>query len=149
MNGRLNKDIVGGLILVAVGVWIAWHAASSYPLGSLRRMGPGMFPAGMGAITAILGAIVAVQALFREVERADVRIWAPLFVLAGIAGFAIVIPLFGLIPAIFVVVIVSSFADLNVRPVTLAIMCVVLSIMVPLIFRVALGLQLDMVRWPF
>ncbi|OWU86676.1 hypothetical protein ATO6_07850 [Oceanicola sp. 22II-s10i] len=149
MMGRVNKDTVGGLVLLAVGAWFAIYAAMHYPLGSLRRMGPGMFPMGMGIAVAGLGLLVALQSLLREVEKADIRFWSPLFVLSGIAGFAILMPLFGLIPALLAVTIISSLAELKLRPVSLALLCLGLSLLAPFVFRICLGLQMAMFNWPF
>ncbi|MDF1855922.1 tripartite tricarboxylate transporter TctB family protein [Pseudooceanicola sp.] len=143
------KDFIGGFILFAIGLTAAGYAATEYSLGSLRRMGPGMFPVGIAGILAGLGLVVMVQSLFRPPERADIRIWSPLFVLSSIAIFALTIPHFGLIPAIIGITVVSSMAELKVRPANLALLCLALSLLTPFVFRVCLGLQIAMFDWPF
>ncbi len=149
MLSRDYKDIVGGALLFVTGATFAWYAAGHYELGTLRRMGPGMFPMGLGVILAVFGVLLAVPAFFRPGVRPEIRVWSPVFVLAGTAAFALVIRPFGLIPAICAVVIISSFAELKVRPVSLAILCAVLCAIAYGVFRVGLGLALPMFRWPF
>ncbi len=149
MLSRDYRDIVGGGLLIVGGLIFTWYAATHYDLGSLRRMGPGMFPTGLGVTLALFGALIAVPAFFRQGTMPVVRIWTPLFVLAGVAAFAMTIRPFGLIPAILSVVIISSFAELKVRPVSLAILCIVLCLIAWLTFRVGLGLPIAMWRWPY
>lgn len=149
MLSRDYRDIFGGLLLVIGGLAFSAYAGLSYDLGSLRRMGPGMFPAALGLLLAAFGLIVMVPAYFRPGEKPVLRIWTPIFVLSGVAAFALTIRPFGLIPAILAVVGVSSFAELKVRPVSLAILCVVLCLIAWLTFRVGLGLPVAMWRWPF
>lgn len=149
MLSRDYRDIVGGLMLMLFGAWVAWYASDHYELGRLRRMGPGMFPVILGFVLAGFGLAIAVPACFRSGTRPDIRVWTPIFVTAGVAGFALTIKPFGLIPAIIAVTVISSMAELRVRPVSLALLCASLSLISFLIFRVALGLPMPMFRWPF
>lgn len=149
MLSRDYKDIAGGLLLVIVGLFFSWYASAYYDLGTPRRMGPGMFPVALGLVLAAFGAIMVVPAFFRRGEMPVVRIWTPIFVLIGVAGFAMLIRPFGLMPAVMAVVIISSFAELKVRPVSLAILTISLCVIAWLVFRVGLGLPVAMFRWPF
>lgn len=142
-------DMAGGALMIAIGATVSLIAISEYSLGTLKRMGPGMFPAGLGAILTLLGLILVIQSIGKTGERPDIRFWSPLFVLGGIAAFALIIVPFGLIPAILAVTIISSFAELKVRPVSLAILCLALCILAPGVFRFGLGLQLPLIQWPF
>ena len=142
-------DLVGGALLVAIGAAVSTVAIQHYPLGTLQRMGPGMFPAILGVVLAGLGVLLALQALRRPGKKPDIRIFSPLFVLAGVAGFALLIPSAGLIPAILGVVVVSSLAELRIRPVSLALLCLALCLIAPLVFVVGLGLPIPLIRWPF
>lgn len=149
MFSRDWRDVVGGALLAVLGLAFSWYAAEHYNLSTLRRMGPGMFPAGLGLVLAFFGVLMMVPALFREGTMPVIRFWSPLFVLSGVAAFALTIRPFGLIPAILSVVVVSSFADLKVRPVSLALLCAALCLVAWLTFRVGLGLPIPMLRWPF
>lgn len=149
MYPRDYRDMVGGAALLILGALFAWYATENYALGTLRRSGPGLFPAALGVLLAGFGAVILVSAFFRTGTRPEVRFWAPLFVLSGVAAFAAMIVPFGLIPAIVAVVAITSLAELKIRPVSLLAMCVVLSVMAWLVFRVGLGLPVAMFRWPF
>lgn len=149
MLSRDYRDIVGGAFLVLFGLAFSWYAAEHYELGTLRRMGPGMFPTALGFVLALFGAILAVSAFFRQGTMPEIRIWTPLFVLAGTAAFAMTIRPFGLMPAILAVVVISSLAELKVRPVSLIVLCASLCLIAWLTFRVGLGLPIPMFRWPF
>lgn len=142
-------DIVGGALLVLFGVAVTYTSVTYYPMGTASRMGPGMFPAGLGVVLVVLGLLLALQALRRPGEKPDIRVFSPLFVLGGIAAFALLIVPFGLIPAIVAVIVISSLADLKIRPVSLALSCIGLSLFAPFVFVICLGLQIPMVRWPF
>lgn len=149
MPSRDYRDLTGGLLLLVGGLAFAWYAAGHYELGTLRRMGPGMFPMALGFILAAFGLVLMVPALLRPGAMPETRLWSPLFVLAGVAGFAILIRPFGLIPAILAVTIISSLAELRIYPKSLVLLCLALCGIAYLVFRVGLGLPLPMFRWPF
>ena len=146
---RDYRDILGGLLLFSAGAAFAAYAVSHYELGSLRRMGPGGFPAALGVVLAVLGLLLAVPAFFRTGHRPDLRFWSPLFVIGGVAAFAIVVRPFGLLPAVVAVVAISSLAELKVRPLQLTLLCAGLCVLNWLVFRVGLGASAPMVNWPF
>ena len=142
-------DMVGGALLVLVGIAVSLISIANYPLGTLTRMGPGMFPAGLGGVLAFFGLILFVQAFRRRGERPDLRTWSPLFVLGGVAAFAVLVKPFGLIPAILGITIVSSLAELRIRPASLAMLCLALCLIAPGVFKYGLGLRLPLFAWPF
>lgn len=141
-------DFVGGSLLVLTGGAVSTVSATQYPLGTFQRMGPGMFPTILGVILVGLGVLLALQALRQEGETPDIRVFSPLFVLGGVVLFALTIMPFGLIPAIVAIVVVSSLAELSVKPLSLALLCAALSTMAALVFVVGLGLPIPLVRWP-
>ena len=149
MYSRDYRDIVGGALLTLGGLAFALYAINRYDLGVLRRMGPGMFPAGLGFVLAFLGVLLLIGALRRRGSRPEIRIWTPFFVLAGVAGFALMIRPFGLIPAIVVLTFVSSMAELKFRPTSILVLTVALCLIAWLTFKVGLGLPMQMFRWPF
>ncbi|MDO5658816.1 MAG: tripartite tricarboxylate transporter TctB family protein [Paracoccus sp. (in: a-proteobacteria)] len=149
MMSRDYTDIVGGALLVVTGLGFSAHAYFNYDLGTINRMGPGMFPMFLGLILAGFGLLQAIPAFFRQGTMPEIRIWSPLFVLSSVAAFAAMIRPFGLLPSIVVLVLISSMAELKFRPVSLIILTVTLCVMSWLIFRVGLGVPLAMARWPF
>jgi hypothetical protein len=149
MLSRDYRDIVGGGLLIVGGLLFSWYAATNYDMGTLRRMGPGMFPAALGITLALFGMAIAIPAFFKPGPKVTIRIWTPLFIMLGVGAFALMIRPFGLLPAIVAVTVLSSFAELRVRPVSLFLLCAVLCVMSWLIFSVGLGLPMAMYRWPF
>lgn len=148
----LNKDfqdVLAGALVGAIGLFVAIYAYLSYSIGSLNRLGPGGFPFGLGVIMAVLGVIIIVPALTRQGKPLQYELRTPFIILASLGVFALTVRSFGLVPAIFGLVIVSSLADRPIRPVSITLSCVVLSLMGYLIFRVGLGLPLNMFNWPF
>lgn len=151
MHSRDYRDVIAGTVLVSFGIWFAWYALSHYGRGTLAKVGEGMFPAGLGILLAILGAIVAVSALFRRGTKTDLGVREPLLVLLSVASFALLVKPFGMIPAIVGLVVVSSFANAQEKkasPIAIVLMCGILSLLCYLIFRVGLGLMFPMVDWP-
>lgn len=149
MLSRDYRDIAGGALLIVVGLAFSFYAFANYELGTINRMGPGMFPMALGIILAAFGAMQAIPAFFRTGTMPEIRIWTPIFVLSGVAAFALMVRPFGLLPAVIAVVVISSFAELKIRPLSLLILTGSLCLMSWLIFSVGLGLPIPMFRWPF
>lgn len=149
MQARDFRDIIGGLLLIAVGAAAAWYAASNYALGTVNRMGPGMFPAALGWILAGFGVTILVPALFRRgtLPPADLRAFAT--VIAGTMAFALIIDRLGFIAAIAALVVISSFADGRLGIVRALAYGLALSVVAAVIFRFGLGIPIHFYRWPF
>jgi len=58
-------DLGWGAALALTGLAVAGYAWASYDMGSLRRMGPGLFPVTLGLLLAGLGALIAMPAMSR------------------------------------------------------------------------------------
>ncbi|MDO5528278.1 MAG: tripartite tricarboxylate transporter TctB family protein [Paracoccus sp. (in: a-proteobacteria)] len=149
MFSRDYTDIVGGALLIVVGLGFSAYAISHYEMGTIRRLGPGAFPAALGIILAVFGALQAVPAFFREGVMPEIRIWTPIFVLLSVAAFAMMIRPFGLIPSVIAVTVISSLAEKRIYPVSLIILVTALSAISYLIFGFGLGLSIPMFRWPY
>lgn len=148
MYARDIRDIIGGLVLVALGLSAAFYSGQSYGLGTLRSMGPGMFPLGIGVLLAFFGATIAIGAVFRPGPKVEFDLSGAFFVLAGVASFALLVRHLGLVPAIVATVVISSMAAPRFKPVSVAVLSVFLCVGAWLIFRVGLGLPLPIFRFP-
>lgn len=149
MYPRDYRDMIAGGVLILFGGGIALQAATAYDVGTPTDFGPGLFPAALGVIAAVLGVLVAVPAMMRRGAKIDMRVRSPLFVIGSIAAFALLIRPFGMIPAIIAVTTLSSFAEEKVRPVGMVGVGVTLCVLAYLIFKLGLGLTLPLLNWPF
>ena len=147
MGSRDYRDIIGGLILVLAGALIASYAMATMQLGTLRAMGPGMTPAVLGAFLAIFGLIIAGMGAVSRGRLPEIQIRTPVLILASVGAFALTISRFGLIPAVSLVVVISSLADLKLGPLGLLLLCAALCAITWAIFVAGLGMQLDLVTW--
>lgn len=144
-----HADLIGGILLVVIGGAIAIFSATSYSVGTLQRMGPGLFPSVLGVVLAIFGAIIALRSPRAAGDPLDIRIVTPICVILSIVAFALIMPRFGLIPAIFAITIISAIAELKFQPVRILLLATALSVLAISIFVLGLGLQLPMIRMSF
>lgn len=154
---RYARDVLSGLILIVFGAFAAWYSATHYGLGTFARMQSGMFPTLLGYVLIGLGSIVLLTTFIRarRSSAADayesVEPWAvvPLIaVTAAVAGFALTIPYFGIVPGIFVLTAMAAIADRRLKPLTIIVLAASVSALVVAIFTYGLGIRVPIVRWP-
>jgi hypothetical protein len=152
MESRNYADVIAGAIVAVFGLAIALYAAQVYSLGTLRRMGPGMFPMALGLSMAFLGAALALVAWLKPTgawKKPDIQ-WLPaVLVLIGVVAFAVLIQTAGLFPAVIAVVGISAFADERATIVNVAVLSAILCLMAFMIFRLGLGMSFRLLEWPF
>jgi putative tricarboxylic transport membrane protein len=146
MRIRSPRDFWAGLLFVGIAALFI-GLASQYRFGDAHRMGPGYFPIMVGVLLAILGAVVAGRALVLDgppLPRFNPR---PLLVtLVAVVLFGLAIERLGLAVAIFVMVMVSAFADRDVRLLPSLALAVLLIVFSVASFVWLLGLPLPV--WP-
>lgn len=111
-----KRDFYAGLVMTLLGAGVTLNS-TTYDLGSLMHMGPGMFPFLLGIVLTFVGAMIFVAGLatpLGEDERIlpdsmEWRGWG--CILAGPICFIIFGEYFGLMPATFMCVFVSSLGD--------------------------------------
>jgi hypothetical protein len=149
MHARDYRDIIGGVLLIAAGLWAGFHASSTFDVGTLSRMGPGMFPASLGFILAGLGALIAIPAFFRSGTMPSID-WRPLvFCTIGVLIFALTVTRVGMVPAVVMLTFAAVLADDKLGWKGSIVLAIALSLIAYLIFRVGLGIVLEPFRWPF
>jgi len=143
-----RRELISGLLVLLIGV-AATFESLQYPLGTLANIGPGMFPAGIGVLLALVGAAITVSGfrIRNEHDEAaiDWRGWG--CIVAGMLAFAILGIFGGLVVAIFALVFISALGDRNnsvLQAATLAAAMVVVGIVV---FWWALQLQMPLFTW--
>ena len=103
----------------------ALHIADrDLPMGTLMRMGPGNFPAWLGAILSFFGLFIAARGLWRlrpeEIRgrSPDSLQWTirPVACIVGaMVAFGFVMPRYGLVPALLAMFLVNAFAARDIR----------------------------------
>ena len=101
------KDLAGGVLLAAIGLFVALYTAAQYDIGSLRRMGPGFFPALLGGVLAVLGLIIALPAWKRTGPPVQIAWKDTAAVLAAILVFATGLERVGLVPITVATVLIA------------------------------------------
>ncbi|MFN3736478.1 tripartite tricarboxylate transporter TctB family protein [Hydrogenophaga sp.] len=152
-----QRDFLSGIMFTAVGITFA-VGATNYEVGQAARMGPGYFPLMLGILLAILGALVTLQSFRKgggDGDPVGSIAWRPLvFVIGANLAFgallvgvpALGIPAFGLIVAIFALVIIASFARKGASFKEAVVLSAVLAVGSYFAFVYALNLQFPV--WP-
>jgi hypothetical protein len=147
MKNKDTRDLIGGIALIAIGVFAAVHARQ-YELGELQRMGPGYFPTALGIILAILGVLVTVPALFREGTSIKVEWKSLLWVIISILIFAILLNTLGMVFTSILAVIASSMAS-DIKWKARLILSGCIAVITYMIFSFGLGMVIPVWPWSY
>jgi hypothetical protein len=160
---KIRRDYYAGALMVLIGA-IVWNEGRHYPLGTLKKMGPGYFPVTLGIILMLLGILIAGTALtgsaatsgtddtetlpHPETQGGWPRIimgWA--CIILGPACFIVLGKYFGLLPATFACVFVAALGDreTTLRGATILSACVALFGI--LLFSYGLKVSMPILKW--
>lgn len=106
-------DLLAALSTIGLGLF-AFYESSGYDMGTLRAMEAGYFPRLMSFGLLGLGALLGVNALRGPAHRFSndkVSLISLGVIAASLMAFALLVERFGLIPAIFSSVLLSTFAS--------------------------------------
>lgn len=146
MRQRDTQDIIGGILLTALGLFAAFYA-QRYEFGSLNRMGPGYFPVALGVVLAVLGLLIAIPAFFRSGERIDIK-WKTFGIIIGcVVLFGATLKLLGIVLATMLAVFVASLADNQITWRGRAMVSVGVAAITYLVFIYGLSMVLPV--WPW
>jgi putative tricarboxylic transport membrane protein len=146
MRIRSPKDFWAGLIFVAIGAAFIL-LASQYRIGTMHRMGPAMFPILVGALLAVLGAVIALRAFVRDGEGVPRFYARPIGIsLLAIVLFGAALQWLGLVAAVAALVLVGAYAARDVRPLENVALAAVMILFSVAVFVWLLGLPLPL--WP-
>ncbi|MFY2843831.1 tripartite tricarboxylate transporter TctB family protein [Achromobacter ruhlandii] len=140
----------GTMIVLGLG---AIAQASTYNIGSLARMGLGMFPAILGVLLVLLGLIIARMAFSApdvDEEAEDIpppewRGWG--CIIGGLMAFILLGKYGGLVPATFALVFIAAMGDRQHTVRSAALLAVGVTILGIAVFSWALQLQFPLFRW--
>lgn len=146
-----RRNRLAGALLVLLGVGVILEA-SRYTIGSVARMGPGFYPALLGAILVLTGVLIAVTTGEPDAGEdhaisgpPDWRGW--LCIILGVVCFIVLGQYAGFIPATFACVFISALGDRSSSLRGSALLAVVVTVLGTLVFCYALQLQIPMLRW--
>jgi len=143
---RNTRDILGGVLMAAAGLFFALYARH-YAFGEAARMGPGFFPSVLGWCLAIVGVLISFAALRQPGERIQVRWKSLALVVASVVFFAIALPVAGLVIAVAGAVLLSSLADNELRWRGRLVLAAVVPTLMVLVFITGLGMTLPLFWW--
>ncbi|ASC67731.1 hypothetical protein B9P52_27245 [Achromobacter denitrificans] len=147
---RREAWAAGTMIVLGLG---AIAQASTYSLGTLARMGPGMFPAILGALLVMLGLMIARMAIAPEAADDDAedlpppewRGWG--CIIGGLLTFILIGKFGGLVPATFALVFISALGDRQHTLRSAALLAAGVTVLGVAVFSWALQLQFPLFRW--
>jgi hypothetical protein len=143
---RSIRDVLAGLIFAGLGLAFT-VGATSYPIGSAARMGPGLFPLIVGGLLVVLGGVIAVKpTLDGETARLTAPGWRGLVLVIGaFIVFGLTVRGLGLMPSLFVTALLAALASRLTSPPVALLLATALTVVSYLIFVVGLQLNLPLV----
>jgi hypothetical protein len=142
----LSKDFLSGLMFIAFGL-IALYFGRHLAMGTTVRMGPGYVPHMLAYIMMALGAIICLVTLFTGSEPVEAPKWKPItMVTIGIVLFALLFERTGMLPALVVLVLVSSLGGDEFKFWEVVGNIIVLAILCTIVFKVGLGMNIALVQ---
>ncbi|MFN4100689.1 MAG: tripartite tricarboxylate transporter TctB family protein [Pararhodobacter sp.] len=145
MSNRHLGDILGGLLMIAFGIFALVYA-QRYSFGTVRQMGPGFFPVVLGGVLMVLGVLIVLPALRRPGPALTFNLRTLVLILGAVVVFGALLRPLGLPLATMAAVLLASMAERNfpwIGRLALA-LCVALGVVV--IFRLGLGMNVPL--WP-
>ncbi len=144
------RDLVGGVILIALGASVSLYASNHYNVGHADRMGPGYFPVALGWVLAVLGLIVALFSFKPSLHHTTPPKFRPrpfFAILLSVAAFALTVSRFGLVPGTVLLTLIAVFAEPGIRWRRTLLLAISLSLIAWLVFTV--GLQMTLPAFTF
>ena len=146
---RLNKDRVGGVVLLVLGLAIVGQGLE-YRMGALTRMGAGFVPVVLGILLALVGVAIWVTAEAGDFGTAESmptewRGW--LCVLGGVLAFVVFGAYGGLVPATFISVFIAAMGDRGNSVRASALLAAGITVVGVLIFVYGLKMTFPLFSW--
>jgi hypothetical protein len=147
MHIKSPRDFWAGLMFIGFGLFFAVWAVTNYQIGSALRMGPAYFPAVLGGLLTVLGAIVFAQSLVLQGAKVAAFQFRPLLlVLAAAIVFGYAMKPLGLVLAIGLLVVVSALGGHEFKWKEVILLYVFLGVFSVMVF--VKGLSLPFPLWP-
>lgn len=149
-----KKDFYAGLAMVLLGAGVTLNS-TTYNLGTLMHMGPGMFPLILGVLLTFVGVLIFVSGLVTPLEEGERilpeslewRGWA--CILAGPLMFILFGEFFGMVAATFMCVFVSALGDKTATLKGSALLAACITAGGAFLFSYVLKVPFPLFRWVF
>lgn len=142
---RHPKDFWTGSIFLVVGL-AAIIIGLDYPMGTAGKMGPAYFPTVLGGLLTLIGLAAVIRSLLRRGEAVGKFHLKELSViLSSILLFGFLIRGAGLIPAVFVLILLSAYASPKFRWGPALLLAVGMAAFSVLVFVKLLGLPMPII----
>ncbi len=147
-----KRDFYAGGLVTLLGA-VTTLDSTTYNLGTLTHMGPGMFPLMLGVVMTFLGILILGTALVTPLGEDESILpknkewlgWT--CILAGPALFIVFGEYFGMVPAIFACVFVSSFGDRTATLKGSFLLAAGMAVFGALLFSYLLHIPFPLFRW--
>jgi putative tricarboxylic transport membrane protein len=142
---RANKDLLAGLLFLAIGVG-AILVARDYPFGTAMRMGSGFFPTVLGGILVLFGVFLMARG-GRSREQVPITWgWWPLAcIVVSMVLFGFLLPRVGLVPALVTLFFASALGGREFRWFEVLVLAVVMTAFAVVVFVYVLKLPFQLV----
>ncbi len=141
MKALRAKDFWAGLLFIGFGAAALMVGADLRP-GTAAAMGPGYVPRAIGWGLVGLGAIISMQGMLHPGDQVE-RLYARplLLTVAGVTAFALILPRFGLLPALVPLIGLGSLAGRELGVVDTLAIFVVMAAFCIAVFKIGLGMS--------
>ncbi len=153
MENSSKQDMLGGILLILIGIGTVLEG-STLTIGHLTAMGAGYFPIVLGCILAVLGVVLLAGGVMARASTTSALTgfvkpdWRGCSaIVGGLLAFLIVGWRFGLAPATFACVVISSLGDRNTTLKGALILAVAVTIFTVGLFSYVLMIQFPVWQW--
>ena len=144
MNAN-RKDQAAGILLAALALFFCVYAIRTLPMGSSFQMGPGYFPIVLSILLGLLGAATVMGSIGQATSRfGTVSLRGVALITLASVSFALIIPRFGLVPAVTIAVLLSAFSSRRMTIKLALLLAFGLTLFCAVIFRYALDLPVQL-----
>lgn len=142
---RSPKDVLSGILFIALAVFFAWQA-QDLPMGSSIRMGPGYFPMLLSGLMGFLGLIVFINGLRFDGDKTTSIAWRGVIILTiATVFFGFAMRPLGFLPTLAITVFLSCLASHKFHFVTALIITAVMVVFSWAVFIWGLSLPIQLI----
>lgn len=145
LNLLKRRNLITGIILTAIGVFAAVYA-QRYNMGTLARMGPGLFPYALGVLLTLIGLALAVVSFFETLDDEPIKIeWRKATIILGsILVFALLLRPTGIVIATAISTFIATLADQKLNFKKRSLITALVTIITVVIFYYLLNMRLNL-----